>query len=142
VATSKIPVIPFPAQTSNLPPTITADQIARYAEISSLVSGLEAQRKQLRVDLLGLYAAGAYQEETAPYVLNFVEQERCTVDWKAQAIALATKVFGVEGIAKWQAETERAAVATTIVSIRVKPNPAFAASVIPKKAVASERRLQ
>ncbi|MCU1296948.1 MAG: hypothetical protein JWO91_1226 [Acidobacteriaceae bacterium] len=48
------------------PFTITAQQISRYAELSSLVSGLEAQQKQLRDELLSLRNAGAEQEETSP----------------------------------------------------------------------------
>lgn len=135
MATSKVSVIPFPAQTqtTNLALTITAEQISKYAEISSLVSGLEAQQKQMRSELLNLYAAGAQQEETAPYVLNFVAQDRRTVDWKSQALALAIKVHGMDGAAKWQAETEDSAPVTPITSIRVKPNAVFAAGITPKK---------
>jgi hypothetical protein len=133
MATSKVSVILFPAQTSNLALTITAEQISKYAEISSLVSGLEAQQKQMRSELLNLHAAGASQEETAPYVLNFVEQDRRTVDWKSQALALAVKVYGLDGAAKWQADTEQATPVTPITSIRVKPNAVFAAGITPKK---------
>jgi hypothetical protein len=142
MATSKVPVIPFPAQTASQPFTITAQQISRYAEITSILSGLEAQKDQMRSELLSLRNAGAYQEETSPYVLNFVDQERRTVDWKGQAIALAVKVHGVEGAAKWQAETEQSAPVTPITSIRVKPNAAFAAGIAPKKPSTSEGRLQ
>lgn len=140
MATSKVPAISFPAQPSNLPLTITAEQISKYAEISSLLSGLETQKEQLRSELLNLYDAGAEQEETSPYLLNFVEQERRNVDWKNHAIALAAKVYGVDGVAKWQAETEQAAPVTPITSIRVKPNAVFAAGITPKKPMSSERR--
>ena len=70
MATSKVPAISFPAQPSNLPLTITAEQISKYAEISNLVSGLETQKEQLRAELLKLHAAGAEQEETSPYLLK------------------------------------------------------------------------
>ena len=142
MATAKVPAISFPAQPSNLPLTITAEQISRYAEISSLASGLEAQQKALRAELLKLYAAGAEQEETSPYLLNFVEQERRNVDWKNHALALAAKVFGVEGVAKWQAGAEQSAPVTQITSIRVKPNAVFAAGITPRKPAGSERRPQ
>jgi hypothetical protein len=142
VATSKLPVIPFPAQTSALPLTISAEQISKYAEITSLLSEIEAQKDRLRAELLTLHAAGAEQEETSPYLLNFIEQQRRTVDWKNHALALAAKVYGLDKVATWQAEVEQATPVTPITQIRVKPNAVFAAGITPKKPATSERRPQ
>jgi hypothetical protein len=142
VATSKLPVFSFPAQTPSLPLTISAEQISKYAEITSLLSELGAQKEQLRAELLDLHRAGAEQDETSPYVLNFVEQERRTVDWKNHALALAAKIYGLDKVATWQAEVEQATPVTPITQIRVKPNAVFAAGIMPKKPATSERRPQ
>ena len=103
MATSKVSVIPFRTQSPTFPLTISSEQISKYAEISALISGLEAQQKEMRSLLLKMHAAGAEQEESAPYLLNFVEQERRTIDWKSQALALAAKVYGSDRFTVWQA---------------------------------------
>jgi hypothetical protein len=82
----------FPSQ----PSSISSEQISRYAELSSLISGLEAQQKALRSELLTLRAAGAEQETDSPYLLAFVDQDRRSVDWKTHALELAAKVYGIE----------------------------------------------
>jgi hypothetical protein len=56
--------------------TITAEEIARYAELTSLLTQLEKQKEQLRAELLELHDDGAQQEETGPYLLAFTDQER------------------------------------------------------------------
>jgi hypothetical protein len=53
--------------------TITSEEIARYAELTSLLTQLEKQKDELRAELLELRADGAQQEETGPYLLNFVD---------------------------------------------------------------------
>jgi hypothetical protein len=140
MATQKVTPLPsFPQF------TITSEEISRYAELTSLLSQLEAQQKTLRAELLELYEDGAEQEETGPYLLNFVDQERHTVDWKSEALSLAATVYGVEGLTAWKLQLEQAAPVQAITSIRVKPNPAFAASLakstgiaaVPKKAAGS-----
>jgi hypothetical protein len=103
VATSKVPVIAFPAQTSALLLTISAEQISKYAEITSLVSGLEAQQKELRSELLQLHAAGAEQEETSPYLLNFVEQERefqqiTSISLSSETVTVQREKFATEAL--------------------------------------------
>ena len=111
------------------PSTITSKQISRYAELTSLVSQLEAQQKTLRSELLVLRAAGAEQETDSPYLLAFVDQERRTVDWKTHALELAAKVYGIEKAATWKLQVEASAPAQAITQIRVKPNPSFAAGL-------------
>jgi hypothetical protein len=48
---------PFLAQ-GRTPLTIASEDISHYAELSALVSQLEAQQKALRSELLSLHAAG------------------------------------------------------------------------------------
>jgi len=120
--------------------TITAEEIARYAELSSLISQLEAQQKALRAELLELRADGAQQEETGPYMLAFTDQERRTVDWKSEALALATALYGAEGITAWKLKTEQTAPVQFVTAIRVKPNPAFAAGVVKTVAAPDVKR--
>jgi hypothetical protein len=128
MATHEITIHPFPAQ-GRAPLTITSEEISRYAELSALVSQLEAQQKTLRSELLTLRAAGAEQETDSPYLLAFVDQERRTVDWKTHALELAAKVYGIEKAADWKLEVESSAPVQPITQIRVKPNPAFAAGL-------------
>src|SRR2546423_580728 len=91
MATAKLPSLsPHPQ------PTITTDQISRYAEIASILSELEAQQKTLRIELLQLHASGAEQETDSPYLLNFVDQERRTVDWKG------TRCNWLKGSTAWR----------------------------------------
>ena len=110
--------------------TITAEEIARYAELTSLLTQLEKQKEQLRAELLELHDDGAQQEETGPYLLAFTDQERRTVDWKSEALSLAAQLYGAEGINAWKLQTEQAAPVQLITAVRVKPNPAFAAGVV------------
>src|SRR5216684_4772736 len=136
MATHETTIHPFPAQ-QRPPLTITSEEICRYAELSALVSQLEAQQKALRLELLELRAAGAEQETDSPYLLAFVDQQRRTVDWKTQALELAAKLYGIEKAADWKLEVEASAPVQPITQVRVKPNPAFAAGL--KKPVASDR---
>jgi hypothetical protein len=104
MATQKVTPLPsFPQF------TITCEEISRYAELTSLLSQLEAQQKTLRAELLELYEDGA-------------EQEQNTVDWKSEALSLAATVYGVEGLTAWKLQLEQAAPVQAITSIRVKPN--------------------
>jgi hypothetical protein len=117
--------------------TISSQEISRYAELTSLLTQLEKQKDELRTELLELYGDGAEQEETGPYLLNFVDQERRTVDLKSEALTLATMVYGAQGVNAWKVQTEQAAPVQAITSIRVKPNPAFAAGLAKSSAVAA-----
>jgi hypothetical protein len=81
VATAKSIIHPFPAQ-GRAPLSITSLQISQYAELTALISQLEAQQKTLRKELLTLRSAGAEQGTDSPFMLAFVDQERRTVDWK------------------------------------------------------------
>ena len=89
MATQK--VTPLPAVPQFL---ITSEEIAKYAELTSLLSQLEKQKDTLRAELLELYADGAEQEETGPYLLAFTDQERRSVDWKSEALSLAAQLYG------------------------------------------------
>jgi hypothetical protein len=119
------------------PLTITSDQISKYAELSALVSELEAQQKALRAELLELRNAGAEQETYSPYLLAFIDQERRTVDWKTHALELAAKVYGIEKAATWKLQVEASTPAQQITQVRVRPNPSYAAGLT--KPVASVR---
>jgi len=125
VATSTVSPNSFPAQLT----VITSAEISRYAEITSQLSQLEAQQKVLRCELLNLHAAGAEQETSSPYLLNFVNQGRRTVDWKNHALQLATKLYGIEKAEQWKLKVEVAAPAQAMTQIRVKPNPEYAANL-------------
>ncbi len=126
MATHKLAPIPFPKQS---PKTITSEQIRKYAEISSLVAELEAEKQALRSELLSLRAAGAEQETFSPYLLQFAEQERRTVDWKGHALALAEKLYGAAQLENWKVTVEASAPVTAVTQVKVKPNPAFAAGL-------------
>src|SRR5437016_210785 len=128
MATSKSTIHPFPAQ-GRIPLTITSLEISQYAELSALISQLEAQQKALRTELLELRAAGAEQETDSPYLLAFIDQERRTVDWKTQALSLAEKLYGIEKASDWKATVEQSAPVQPITQIRVKPNPSYAAGL-------------
>jgi hypothetical protein len=54
MATQKVSPLPSFSQF-----TITAEEIARYAELTSLLTQLEKQKDTLRAELLELYADGA-----------------------------------------------------------------------------------
>jgi hypothetical protein len=128
MATHEATIHSFPAQ-GRTSLTITSECISRYAELSALVSQVEAQQKALRSELLTLRAAGAEQETDSPYLLAFVDQERHTVDWRTHALELAAKVYGIEKAAAWKLEVEASAPIQPITQIRVKPNPGFAAGL-------------
>ena len=128
MATHEATIHSFPAQ-GRTPLTITSEDISRYAELSALVSQLEAQQKALRSELLTLRSAGAEQETDSPYLLAFVDQERRTVDWKTHALELAAKLYGIEKAADWKLEVETATPGQPVTQIRVKPNPAYAAGL-------------
>jgi hypothetical protein len=136
VAIHETTIHPFPAQ-GRSPLTITSEDISRYAELSALVSQLEAQQKALRAELLALRSAGAEQETGSPYLLTFIDQQRHMVDWKVQALALAEMLYGIEKAAKWKVRVEQFAPIQPITHVRVKPNPAYAAGL--KKPAASVR---
>ena len=130
MATSEVSTHPAPAQVREFPHlAISSEEIARYAEISALVTELEKQKDALRAELLALHSAGAEQETDCPYLLAFIEQERRTVDWKAQALSLAEKLYGVERAASWKSGVEQSAPVQPITSIRVRTNPAYAAGL-------------
>lgn len=135
MATATLPSSPSVSQF-----TITSEEISRYAELTSLLTQLEKQKDELRVELLELRADGAEQEETGPYLLNFVDQERRAVDWKSEALALATVVYGAQGVNAWKVQTEQAAPVQSITSIRVKPNPAFAAGLTKSNGAAGAQK--
>ena len=128
MATHETTIHPFPAQ-GRTSPTITSEQISRYAELAALVSELENQQETLRAELLKLRAAGADQETDSPYLLAFVDQERRMVDWKLQALTLAEKLCGIEKAASWKVEIEASVPVQPITQVRVKPNPVFAADL-------------
>ena len=137
MATAKVsPLSSHPQST-----TITSQQIARYAEITSLISGLESQKESLLSELLALHAAGAEQETDSPYLLNFVDIERRNVDWKSQSLALAEKLYGLEKAATWKAKVEQSAPVQAITQVRVKPNAAFAAGLKKPAAATSLREM-
>jgi hypothetical protein len=136
MATKETTTRTFPAQ-GRADLTITSEEISRYAELVSLISQLEKQQKSLRADLLDLHNAGAEQETDSPYLLAFIDQQRHMVDWKAQAVVLAEKLYGLEKAASWKAKIEQSAPVTPITQIRVQPNPSFAAGLT--KPVASVR---
>jgi len=79
----------IPRSFHSQPLAITSDQISKYAELSALVSELEAQQKALRSELLALRSTGAEQETYSLYFLAFIDQERRTVDWRTHALELA-----------------------------------------------------
>ena len=124
MATPKLASLPSRPQL-----TITSAEISRYAELTSLISQLESQQKALRVELLALRAAGAEQRTDSPYLLAFVDQERRTVDWKAEAMALAIRVYGMDQLTAWKTRLEQSAPLQNITQVRVKPNPSFAAGI-------------
>lgn len=124
MATAKATIHPFPAQ-ERTTLTITSEEISRYAELTALIAQAEEQQKILRSELLAMHAAGAEQENASPYLLSFVGQERRSVDWKAQALKLAEKLYGVEKLDSWKAKVEQSAHVQAITQVRVKPNPTY-----------------
>ena len=128
MATSQNNIRTFPAQ-EPIPLTITATEISRYAELQALVTELEKQKDALRSELLALHSAGAEQDATGPYLLNFVDQQRRVIDWRAQALGLAEKLYGMEKAASWKAQVEQSAPVQPVTQIRVKPNAVYAAGL-------------
>ena len=137
MATAKV----SPLSSSPQSTTITSEQIARYAEITSLICGLESQKETLRAELLAQHAAGAEQENDSPYLLNFVETERRVVDWRAQSLTLAEKLYGLEKAATWKTKVEQSAPVQAITQVRVKPNPVYAAGLKKPAAATSLREM-
>ncbi len=125
MATLTLAPVAVPAQ-GQQPRTISSEQISRYAEIVAIQSKLEEQQKALRLELIQLHHSGAQQDDSSPYLLSFVEQERKTVDWKAAALALAAQFMTQAQTAVWKVQTEAAAPVTPITQVRVKPNAVFA----------------
>jgi hypothetical protein len=66
VATSKVAVIAFPAQTSIAPPIVSAERACRCAESSPPVRRLGATPKGLRPSFLTQGKAGSQQKEPLP----------------------------------------------------------------------------
>jgi hypothetical protein len=108
---------------------ITSETISRYASLAAQLKSLEAQKDRLRDEVLALHRAGAEQETTSPYLLQFIDQVRRVVDWKGQALQLATKLYGVEKAEQWKLKMEVAAPPQTITQIKPVPNPEYAANV-------------
>jgi hypothetical protein len=111
------------------PSIITSETISRYASLAAQIKSLEAQKNRLRDEVLALHKAGAEQETTSPYLLQFVDQVRRTVDWKNHALQLATKLYGIEKAEQWKLKMEVSAPPQTITQIKPVPNPEYAANV-------------
>jgi hypothetical protein len=118
-----------PRFSSIQPSVITSETISRYASLASQIKSLEAQKDNLRDEVLALHKAGAEQETTSPYLLQFVEQVRRTVDWKSHSLQLATKLYGIEKAEQWKLKMEVSAPPQTITQIKPVPNPEFASDV-------------
>ncbi len=123
-----------PRFSSIQPSVITSETISRYASLASQIKSLEAQKDRLRDEVLALHKAGAEQETTSPYLLQFVDQIRRTVDWKNHALQLATKLYGIEKAEQWKLKMEVSAPPQTITQIKPVPNPEFAVNVAPPPA--------
>ncbi len=117
-----------PRFSSVQPGVITSETISRYASLASQIKSLEAQKDKLRYEVLALHRAGAEQETTSPYLLQFVDQIRRTVDWKNHALQLATKLYGIEKAEQWKLKMEVSAPPQTITQIKPVPNPEFASN--------------
>jgi hypothetical protein len=111
------------------PTLITADSISRYASLVTQFVLLRFQGLDLRDEVLALHKAGAEQETTSPYLLQFIDQIRRTVDWKNHALQLATKLYGIEKAEQWKLKIEVSAPPQTITQIKPVPNPEYAANV-------------
>jgi hypothetical protein len=119
---------------------ITSATISRYASLASQIKSLEAQKDRLRDEVLALHRAGAEQETTSPYLLQFVDQVRRTVDWKNHALQLATKLYGIEKAEQWKLKMEVSAPPQTLTQIKPIPNPEYvpnAANTPARRPVAS-----
>jgi hypothetical protein len=108
---------------------ITSETISRYASVAAQLKSLEAQKDRLRDEVLALRRAGAEQETTSPYMLQFIDQVRRVVDWKNHALQLATKLYGIEKAEQWKLKMEVSALPQTITQIKPVPNPEYAANV-------------
>ena len=111
------------------PSIITSETISRYASLASQIKSLETQKDRLRDEVLALHRAGAEQESTSPYLLQFIDQVRRVVDWKTHALQLATKLYGIEKAEQWKLKMEVSAPPQTITQIKPIPNPEYAANV-------------
>lgn len=114
------------------PSVITSESISRYASLAAQIKSLETQKDRLRDAVLALHNAGAEQETTSPYLLQFVDQVRRIVDWKNHALQLATKLYGLEKAEQWKLKLS--APPQTITQIKPVPNPEYAANVVPPPA--------
>jgi hypothetical protein len=112
------------------PIVITSETISRYASLAAQLKSLEAQKDRLRDEVLALHRAGAEQETTSPYLLQFIDQLRRVVDWKGQALQLATKLYGVEKAEQWKLKVEVSAPPQSVTQIKPVPNPEYAANVV------------
>jgi hypothetical protein len=108
---------------------ITSKTISRYAPLEVQIKSLETQKDKLRDELHARHNAGAEQETTSPYLLQFVDQVRRTVDWKNHALQLANKLYGIEKAEQWKLKMEVSAPPQTITQIKPVPNPEYAANV-------------
>jgi len=63
----------------------------------------------LRAQLLQLHKAGAEQETDSPYLLAFVDQQRHAIDWKAEAMSVAVRVYGTDQLTAWNTRLEQTA---------------------------------
>jgi len=116
------------------PSVITSESISRYASLAAQIKSLETQKDKLRDEVLALHNAGVEQETTSPYLLQFADQVRRTVDWKNHALQLATKLYGIEKAEQWKLKMEVSAPPQTITQIKPVPNPEYAANVVPPPA--------
>ncbi len=128
MATHTLAPVAVPAQ-GQQPLTITSEQINRYAEIVSILTQLEKQKDVLRGELIPLHHSGAQQEQTSPYLLQFIEQQRRTVDWKAAAMSLAAQFLSQSDLVLWEIRTEANATVQQITQVRVTPNASYAANL-------------
>jgi hypothetical protein len=122
------------------PSVITSETISRYASLAAQIKSLESQKDRLRDEVLALRKAGAEQETSSPYLLQFIDQVRRTVDWKNHALQLATKLYGIEKAEQWKLKMEVSAPPQTITQIKPIPNPEYAehvASSLPRRPMVS-----
>lgn len=77
MATQNVTIHPFPTQ-GRASLAIISEEISRYAELSALLSQLEAEQKTFRAELLSLHAAGAQQGSGSP----------CSLLWSKSGIPL------------------------------------------------------
>jgi hypothetical protein len=111
------------------PSVISADVISRYAALATQFKSIEKQKDALRDEVLTLRKAGAEQETTSPYLLQFIDQTRRTVDWEAWAMRLAEKVYGEKAATRWFTRVKARAPKQLVTQVKPIPNPEYAANV-------------